>query len=275
MLAARKVPGAAEVDRGPAREPDVGRAGPPRARHRQHGLRRRRRDARRRDRPRAGRRRLPDAVAGRHLGRGRDAVPGPVPDPGGHLGHDLGVLQHARPHRLPGPVGVRVGRPRGAARHRRPAHGHRPGRAAPPQLPRRRRPARTSNAIGMPYDHMSPREVFEAALEKLDYDAFRREQAAARARGPLPRRRHQQLRRADHHRHGLLRHRGRHDPHRAVAARSTCTSPAARPGTASRPRPCSSPPTPSASTSTTSTRSRATPPSPPSGSAPAAAAAGR
>ena len=40
-----------------------------------------------------------------------------------------------------------------------------------------------ANGAGMPYDHMSPREVFEAALERLDYDAFRREQAAARAEG--------------------------------------------------------------------------------------------
>jgi carbon-monoxide dehydrogenase large subunit len=39
------------------------------------------------------------------------------------------------------------------------------------------------NPNGMPYDHMSPREAFEQALELLDYDAFRREQAAARARG--------------------------------------------------------------------------------------------
>ncbi|MET0903711.1 MAG: xanthine dehydrogenase family protein molybdopterin-binding subunit, partial [Acidimicrobiales bacterium] len=39
------------------------------------------------------------------------------------------------------------------------------------------------NPTGMPYDHMSPREVFEAALERLDYDAFRREQATARAQG--------------------------------------------------------------------------------------------
>jgi aerobic carbon-monoxide dehydrogenase large subunit len=37
--------------------------------------------------------------------------------------------------------------------------------------------------VGMPYDSMSPREVFEAALEKLDYDGFRREQEAARRDG--------------------------------------------------------------------------------------------
>ncbi|ABW12619.1 Carbon-monoxide dehydrogenase (acceptor) [Parafrankia sp. EAN1pec] len=39
------------------------------------------------------------------------------------------------------------------------------------------------NPCGMPYDHMSPREVFEKALEHFDYDAFRREQAEARANG--------------------------------------------------------------------------------------------
>jgi carbon-monoxide dehydrogenase large subunit len=40
-----------------------------------------------------------------------------------------------------------------------------------------------TNPTGMPYDHMSPREVFEAALARLDYDEFRREQAAARETG--------------------------------------------------------------------------------------------
>ena len=37
--------------------------------------------------------------------------------------------------------------------------------------------------VGMPYDHMAPREVFEAALAQLDYDGFRREQAEARGDG--------------------------------------------------------------------------------------------
>ena len=40
-----------------------------------------------------------------------------------------------------------------------------------------------ANAVGMPYSHMSPRETFDHALELLDYDAFRAEQAAARAEG--------------------------------------------------------------------------------------------
>ncbi|MEU9269080.1 xanthine dehydrogenase family protein molybdopterin-binding subunit [Streptomyces sp. NPDC048251] len=41
----------------------------------------------------------------------------------------------------------------------------------------------TVNCNGMPYDHMSPRETFEQALEMLDYDAFRREQERARGEG--------------------------------------------------------------------------------------------
>lgn len=39
------------------------------------------------------------------------------------------------------------------------------------------------NPSGMEYDHMSPREVFEQALSLIDYDAFRLEQAEARAAG--------------------------------------------------------------------------------------------
>ena len=40
-----------------------------------------------------------------------------------------------------GPLGVRIARPRGPARHRCPAHGDGPGSAASPQLPQPRRPA--------------------------------------------------------------------------------------------------------------------------------------
>ena len=40
-----------------------------------------------------------------------------------------------------------------------------------------------TNAIGMTYDDISPTETFEQALAMLDYDAFRREQAAARETG--------------------------------------------------------------------------------------------
>jgi aerobic carbon-monoxide dehydrogenase large subunit len=40
-----------------------------------------------------------------------------------------------------------------------------------------------SSPTGMPYDHMDPLETLERALAVLDYDAFRKEQAAARGRG--------------------------------------------------------------------------------------------
>ena len=40
-----------------------------------------------------------------------------------------------------------------------------------------------TNANGMPYDSISPLETFEQALEMLDYEAFRAEQAEAREAG--------------------------------------------------------------------------------------------
>ncbi|HEY8526662.1 MAG TPA: xanthine dehydrogenase family protein molybdopterin-binding subunit [Acidimicrobiales bacterium] len=40
-----------------------------------------------------------------------------------------------------------------------------------------------TNPNGMPYDAISPRETFEQALEMLDYEAFRAEQAEARRQG--------------------------------------------------------------------------------------------
>lgn len=40
-----------------------------------------------------------------------------------------------------------------------------------------------TNPNGMPYSDMSPREVFEQALEIVDHDGFRREQAELRAQG--------------------------------------------------------------------------------------------
>ncbi|WP_187369657.1 xanthine dehydrogenase family protein molybdopterin-binding subunit [Fodinicola acaciae] len=40
-----------------------------------------------------------------------------------------------------------------------------------------------ANPSGMPYDHVSPLETFDHAIDLLDYPAFRREQAQARAAG--------------------------------------------------------------------------------------------
>ena len=106
-----------------------------------HGLRRRRPPRRRLPRLRAGRRRLPEPVAGEHLRRHRDALPRSVPRAEGRLPHQVRVHEHRRPHRLPRPVAVRDARPRGAARHRRAPHGHRPGGAAAAQHPAHRRAA--------------------------------------------------------------------------------------------------------------------------------------
>lgn len=47
----------------------------------------------------------------------------------------------------------------------------------------RREDLPTANFNGMPYDHITPYETFEQALEILDYPAFRREQEQARAQG--------------------------------------------------------------------------------------------
>ena len=162
-----------------------------------HGVRRRRRDPRGADRPRAGRRRLPDALAGRHLRR-RSGCCSPARTASRRR---RGRRRRCSPTPRAAPPTADRGRSsrwraRSCSTSRR-GGWHRPRRAAPPQLPRPRRPARTSNPTGMPYDHMSPREVFEAALERLDYDAFRREQAGGARAGSLPRRRHLQLRRAD------------------------------------------------------------------------------
>ena len=268
--------GAAEVDRGPAREPDVGGPGPPRARRRAAW-----------PSPTTARSSAPAIDHVQDVGayptpwpvgtvrRRRDAVPRPVPGPDGHLGHDLGVLQHARPHRLP--------RARGRS-SRSPARScstSPPGGSA--SIPSSCDAATSSaaddlpyaNPIGMPYDHMSPREVFEAALERLDYDGVPPRAGRGPRRRSAPRRRHLQLRRADQHRHGLLRHRGRHDPHRAVrqgervpGRRLHREQPRDDRGAAHRRRP-------RRRHRRRAHRSRATPPSRPSASAPAGAAAAR
>ena len=109
--------------------------GPPRARRRHDGLRRRRRHpGRRTSTTRPGLRRLPDALAGRRP-RPSSACCSPVPTGcrTASFADEGDVHQHRWADRLPGAVAVRVAGPRGAARHRRPADGHRPGRAAPPQ----------------------------------------------------------------------------------------------------------------------------------------------
>ena len=104
-----------------------------------HGVRRRGRDPGGRHRLRGRLRRLPHPLAGVHRRRGGRAVPRPVPRPRRQLPHQGGVHEHRRPRRLPRPVAVRVARPRGDARRRRPRDGHGPRRAAAaePAAPRR------------------------------------------------------------------------------------------------------------------------------------------
>ena len=41
-----------------------------------------------------------------------------------------------------------------------------------------------TNANGMPYDHISPSETFEQALEMLDYEAFRHKELGTAADQP-------------------------------------------------------------------------------------------
>ena len=189
---------------------------PPRARRRPHGVRRRRPDRRRLHRPRAGRRRLPDAVAGGHRGRGRDAVPRAVP----------GARRRASGRRRCSPTPP-VGRPtagRGSS-SRWPARCCSTSRRAGWASTRSSCGAATccaATSCRAPTPTACPTATSRRSRPSSrrwrcsTTTAFRREQAEARDRGPVPGRRHVHLRRADHDGHGLLRHRGRHHPHRAL-----------------------------------------------------------
>ena len=214
------------------------------------GVRRRRRDPGRAHRLRLRLRRVPDAVAGRSRGRVGMLFPGPyrVPAPGSRrksvYTNTVGRTAYRGPWQfetLAREVLLDI-----AARQM----------GIDPVELRRRNLLRAED---LPYANAErhaattasrPLETFEQALAMLDYDAFRAEQAAARAAGrylgvglstyvepstPGYRR---------------LRDRGARRSASSRRARSTSTSPAARPATASRRRSCSSPPTRSASTST-------------------------
>ncbi len=93
-----------------------------------------------------------------------------------------------------------------------------------------------ANAVGMTYSDVTPLETFDLALDKIDYDGFRRMQAAARAEG-----RYLGIGTSTYVEptaSGMALHgqRGRDDPHRTHRAPSACTWPAARPATAWRRR---------------------------------------
>ena len=137
--------------------------------------------------------------------------------------------------RLPGTVVVRDAGPRGHPRHRRPPDRHRPGRAAPPQ------PAAPGrDAVPQPQRHaVRPHGPARDAGAGAGDPGLRRVpgRAGARARaGPLPRRRHLLLRRADDgRRSATTRPRARRSAS-SRPARSTSTSRADRPATAWRRR---------------------------------------
>ena len=210
--------GRAQVDRGPAGEPDVGGPGASRARHRAHGVRRRLPDPRDADRPCAGRRRLPDAEP--VDGRRRRGLPVPRAVPGAvrHLLDEVRVHEHERPHRVSRAVAVRVPRAGGRSRHRGAPDRDRPGGAASSQPAPSGRAAVHQRERHAVRPHLAVGDVRagagDARLRGLPEGAARR----ARCRSS-PRGRHLHLRRAHDERAGVLRDRGRDDPHRAVGHR--------------------------------------------------------
>ena len=230
MLAARKVPRRAEVDRGPPGEPDVGGPGPARARQRPDGVRRRRHDPRGRHRPRPGRRRLPDAVPGADRRGRRHVLPRAVPGAEGQLQLQVGVLQHRRAHRLPRTLAVRVARPRDAARHRRPPAwtSTRSSCAAATSCAATRCRTPTPTACRTT---TSPRRDLRAGRQDPRLRGLPRGAGGRAGAGPLPRAwasRPTSSRPAPAT--GHLRHRGLRRSGSSRRARSTCTSPAARRG---------------------------------------------
>ena len=182
MLAAPEGRRAGEVDRGPPREPARRRQGPPRARRREDGVRRRRRHRRPRTSttcPTAAPTRRPWPVD--HRGGGRRALPRPLPGAQATFAVKAIYTNTAGRTAYRGPVAVRVARPRDAARHRARQMG-----IDPVEL-RRRNLLRQdelpyANPNGMTYDHISPLETFEQAVEMLDYDGVPRRAGRGAAR---------------------------------------------------------------------------------------------
>ena len=164
--------------------------------------------------------------------------PGPVPDPARHLHVQGRALQHGRADGVPGSVAVRVGRPGGAARHRRPAAGNRPDRAAPPQPPAARRAA----VLERDRVRVRPRLAL-GDLRAGDRDARLRRLPPRAGRSPsgrpAPRRGDLQLHRADRHPASASTAPRARRSASSPRARSTCTSPADPRATASRPPSCS------------------------------------
>ena len=267
---------AGEVGRGPAREP---------ARRGQVAPRARRRDAwpstpTARSRPRtstSSRTAARTRRRGRSMHRrgGRHAVPRPVPRAARRLHGQDDLHEHRRAHRVPRARGsssrwrarcCSTSRPAGWASIRSSCAGATCCGATT---------CRTRNPNGMTYDSISPLETFEQALAMLDYDAFRAEQAEARAAGRYLGVGMSNYVEPSTPGYGYVRDRGGDDPHRAVGhgqrvhRRRLDREQPRDDGRAARRRRARR------ATSTTCTRSRATPRSPASARARPAAAAGR
>ncbi len=183
---------AGEVDRGPPREPALGRALPERGRARAHGHRRRRRDPGH-HRRRPGRRRRLRGVPGGHR---PDARARPLQDPPLRLLDGDGLDQHHGEGGVPRPVDVRDDGARGGDGLRGQRDRPRPGRVPAPQPAGGLRSAlHVAERQRVPGDHPA-RDARAGArdprLRRVPQGAGRRAR-----RGPLPRRRLLRLRRAD------------------------------------------------------------------------------
>ena len=162
-------------------------------------------------------RRLPDAVAGRHRRGRRRVVPRPVPRAPRRLHRQGDVHEHRRPLAVPRSVAVRDRSPaRCCSTSPRAQMGIDPVELRRRNLLRRDELPYT-NPNGMTYDSISPLETFEQALEMLDYDAFRAEQAdGARATAATSASGISTYVEPSTPGFGYYAHRGGDDPHRAV-----------------------------------------------------------
>ena len=186
---ARVVPArpAGEVDRGPAREPAVGRSLPQRVRARADGRRRRRHHPGHHRRPHGRRRRLRGVPGGAWT---RCCCPGPYKIPRYGFAHGDGLDQHhGQGAPTAGPWMFETTAREMAIDHVAARDRHRPGRAPPPQPARRRRPpVHLADRQRVPGDHPAR----DARAGARDPRLRRVPQGAGRGarRGPLPRRRH-------------------------------------------------------------------------------------
>ena len=210
-----------EVDRGPAREPALGRPLPQRVRARADGGRRRRHHPGHHRRPRVRRRRLRGVPGGAWT---RCSLPGPYKIAAARvLDRDgAGPTPWARPRT----AGRGCSRPP-RARWRSTTSPPRSASTPPSSV------AATSSPFGdLPFtapsgnvfQEITPLETLEQALEILDYEAFRKEQADGARRGPPPRRGHLLLRGADVDGRQHPRHRGGHGEGRDQRPRRSRTS---------------------------------------------------